>query len=224
MLCAEAAGAGAAAASGAGAGAAVGSVTGVALVGAEVEPEESDGCESVACESVAPPDVESAVVVESPVVESPAVVVESDGVEDADGSELVPAVVPLEPSVGDAEGEPLLAVDPLSAGADEEEGSVGDAVVLGAGVEPVSAAAGRAIANTQAETQAMSATRRAADRRSERLPTFSLPVNYTSPETLLRSPDVLRAAGSYHLRRRSASSLVLMRQRLASSLGRKWCT
>ena len=208
MLCGVAAGAGAGAAAGAGeaagAGVAVGSVTGVVLDGVEpaVEPVEPDGepedvdpscdeepvgCEPVAVESVGVVELEP---VESAGGEAGGVDVESAGVElrGSRALELSPgtAAVPLSEVVGAGAGSVA-----------EAEGVVGG--------EPVSAAAGRASANAHAQRQARSTARRAADKRSEHTPTFSLPANYTSPETL-QTPDVLVLRASYHLRRRSASS------------------
>ena len=79
-------------------------------------------------------------------------------------------------------------------GVEAEDGSVVDAVGVGVVPEPVSAAAGPASATAQVQRQAPSTARRAADRRSEHTPTFSLPANYTSPENSPKTPDVLVVA------------------------------
>jgi hypothetical protein len=159
------------------------------------------------------------VAVEPVEVESGGVDVESAGGVVAVEPELdePEAGVPLEPSLGAV---PLFDVDPLSAGAGADAGSLAEVEGVVVVPEPVSAAAGRASANAQVQRHATSTARRAADKRSQHNPTFSLPANYTSPENS-PTPDVLVLRASYHLRQRSARSPPCVAQRLACSLGRK---
>jgi hypothetical protein len=175
-------------------------VVSVPVVAESVEPvdEESDAVGSAGVEVLE--EVESLEEVvesleEEEVIESLEEVVESVGGEVAVESKLVEPVVV--PSLGDAEPDvpeldgavPVLEVAPLSEEVAEDDVSLVEVEAVGAGADPVSAAAGRAIAKAQAQRQAVSATSLAADNRSVQTPTFLLPANYT-PRTLLRSPDV----------------------------------